>query len=159
MALSAAVHNNGQNINFLGASGLVITTAVSATATTPVELLTGAKYIAFQVRFVYGSGGTTAKFFLQTTFDGGATWCDIAQHARTTASLNTVSAIVAQMYFSNDTDHPIPAPVIPYTLTDGTLGDNVVVQGLIGSQLRLKYVTTGTYAGSTTAYASAVVKG
>lgn len=159
MALNGAVHTSGQDINFLPATGLVITTALTGVTTTPVKLLSGAKYIAFQVRFVYGSGGTTAKFWLQTSFDGGATWCDIANLARTTASLNTVTVVTANLYFSNDTDHPIPAPILPLTLTDATLADNAKVDGVIGSRLRMKYTTTGTYAGSTTAYASAVVKG
>jgi len=150
MSLHADVHNNGQNINFLPATGLVITTALTAVATTPVELLTGAKYVAFQVRFVYGSGGTNAKFWLQTTFDGGSTWCDIANLARTTASLNTVVYVTLMSG---------TAVATPTTLTDATLADNTIVQGLIGSQLRMKYTTTGTYAGATTAYASAVVKG
>ncbi len=150
MALNAEVHSDGQNINFLGTTGLVITTALSGIATTPIEILSGMKYVAFQVRFVYGSGGTTAKFWLQTTFDGGTTWCDIACLARTTASLNTVV---------NTTLTSGTALATPTTLTDATLADNTIVQGLLGSQLRLKYTTTGTYAGSTTAYASAVVKG
>jgi hypothetical protein len=99
---------------------------------------------------VYGSSGTTAKFWLQTTFDNGSTWCDIANLARTTASLNTVVSTT----LTSGT-----ALATPTTLTDGTLADNTIVQGLLGSQLRLKYTTTGTYAGSTTAFASAVVKG
>lgn len=150
MALSAAIHNNGQDINFLGLTGLVITAALTAVTTTPVKILSGMKYVAFQVRFVYGSGGTTAKFWLQTTFDGGATWCDIANLARTTASLNTVV---------NTTLTAGTALATPTTFTDATLADNTIVQGLLGSQLRLKYTTTGIYAGSTTAFASAVVKG
>jgi len=150
MSANGALHSNGLDINFLGESGLVITTALTAIATDPVKILSGMKYVAFQVRFVYGSGGTTAKFWLQTTFDGGDTWCDIANLARTTASLNTVV---------NTTLTSGTALATPTTLTDATLADNTIVQGLLGSQLRLKYTTTGTYAGSTTAYASAVVKG
>jgi hypothetical protein len=150
MALNGSVHTSGQYINFLPATGLVITAALSGVATTPVEILSGMKYVAFQVRFVYGSSGTTAKFWLQTTFDNGSTWCDIANLARTTASLNTVVSTT----LTSGT-----ALATPTTLTDGTLADNTIVQGLLGSQLRLKYTTTGTYAGSTTAFASAVVKG
>jgi hypothetical protein len=150
MALNGAVHTSGQDINFLGTSGVVITTAVSAITTTPVKLLSGMKYVAFQVKFTYGSSGTTAKFWLQTTFDNGVTWCDIANIARTTASLNTVVSVTLEAG---------TALVTPTTLTDASLADNTIVQGLLGSQLRLKYTTTGTYAGSTTAWAYAVVKG
>ena len=150
MAQNGEIHENGQNIDFLPATGLVITTALTAVTTTPVEVLTGMKYVAFQVRFVYGSSGTNAKFWLQTTFDSGRTWCDIACLARTTASLNTVVSTT----LTSGT-----ALATPTTLTDATLADNTIVQGLLGSQLRMKYTTTGTYAGSTTAYASAVVKG
>jgi hypothetical protein len=150
MSLNGEVHGDGLVINFLPAAGLVITTALTAVTTTPVELISGIKYVAFQVRFVYGSGGTNAKFWLQTTFDSGSTLLDIACLASTTASLNTVVSTTLTAG---------TALATPTTLTDGTLADNTIVQGLLGSQLRMKYTTTGTYAGSTTVYASAVVKG
>lgn len=95
--------------------------------------------LAFQGVFVYGSGGTTCKAFLQTSFDGGATWCDIACMAFTTASLKKVGAI-----------SPVIAAAAPATPTDGTLADNTINNGLLGDRVRFKVISAGTYAGGTT---------
>jgi len=124
-----------------------ITTAVSATATTPVKLAGFAKYAVVEAVFTYGSGGTTTKCWLQTTVDG-TTWIDIASLAFTTSTASKVSALSATV--------ALAAGVTP---TDGTLADNTIVNGLLGSQFRLKYVTTGTYAGGTTLKVDAVFKG
>ncbi|HPS70503.1 MAG TPA: hypothetical protein PLO19_07165 [Candidatus Cryosericum sp.] len=89
--------------------------------------------------FTYGSGGTTAKAWLQTSFDDGATWVDVANFAGTTSTLS-------KLYnFSGLT--PVTTAA---TITDGSLADNTVIDGLLGDKFRVKVTTTGTYAGSTT---------
>jgi len=95
--------------------------------------------LTFKSNFVYGSGGTTAKAWVQTTFDKGVSWVDIASFAFTTTSGAPINSVrVFTVVAAN------------YTPTDGTLADNTIKDGLIGTQLRVKLTTTGTYAGSTT---------
>lgn len=126
-----------------------ITTAVSAVTTGSASLMlpAGIVSVGVQFNFTYGSGGTTAKFWLQTTFDNGATWVDIANLAATTASLR-------RLYNLDNT-----AVTSIATPSDGALSDNTCVNGLLGDRLRVKYTTTGTYAGSTTIAVHAVLRG
>jgi hypothetical protein len=116
-----------------------ITTAVTSTSTA-VALPDNVTRITLQCKFVYGSGGTAAKVYVQTSFDRGSTWVDIACFAHTTASLTRLYAL--NCFSSSITDI--------YTATDGSLADDTAKKGLVGDRLRVKYVTTGTYAGSTT---------
>ena len=127
-----------------------ITTAVSGITTNggPVVDLTDIVVATFSAVFTYGSGGTTAKFWIQTTFDGGVTWVDVAQFAFATASAKAISSLKA-----------VTAVAANYTPTDATLADNTIKDGLLGDQLRVKYTTTGTYAGGTTIRIDAVTKG
>lgn len=138
--------SEGQRFTLL--APLTITAAVGATGTTPVTGLAGAKSLTVQAKFTYGSGGTTAKVYVQTTLDGGVTWIDIMCLAFTTATATKVSAVVMSTALG-----PSVTP------TDGALADNTILSGLFGDQLRLKYVTTGTYGGGTTLSVSAIVKG
>lgn len=126
-----------------------ITTAVTGVVTNggPIVDLTDIIVASFQITFTYGSGGTTAKFWVQTSFDAGVSWVDIANFALTTSSLRAVSSVRTGT-----------AVAANYTATDGTLADNTIKDGLLGDQLRVKYTTTGTYAGSTTVQIDAVTK-
>jgi hypothetical protein len=124
-----------------------ITTAQTASTKTAALTLARAKSVSLQCNFTYGSSGTSAKAYVQTSFDDGATWVDIACFALTTSSLRTCANVSAAT----------PVTTI-YTATDGTLADNTVKDGLIGSQLRVKFTSVGTYAGSTTMTIYAVVK-
>ena len=95
--------------------------------------------ITMQAIFTHGSGGTTAKAFVQTSLDEGVTWFDIASFAFATTSATKI------INLSGNT--PVTTQVVP---VDGALTDNTVVDGLIGAQFRARYVTTGTYSGDTT---------
>jgi hypothetical protein len=97
----------------------------------------GAKYIVVQTNFVYGAGGTTIDVFLQTSLDGGATWCDIAQFALVQTSVRKVSAVKVSTALAANT-----------TPTNGALADNTILSGLIGNLLRVHYVVAGTYTGA-----------
>ncbi len=97
------------------------------------------KNLTLHCRFTYGSGGTTAKFWVQTSFDKGTTWVDIANFAHTTASINRLYNL-----------KPETGITAILTCLDATLADNTAVDGVLGNRLRVKYTTTGTYAGSTT---------
>jgi hypothetical protein len=94
--------------------------------------------LSVQAHFLYGSGGTTAKAWVQTSFDGGATWVDIINFAFTTSAERVVSSV--------RTDTAVGAN---YTATDATLADDTIKDGLLGDRIRVKWTTTGTYGGAT----------
>lgn len=121
---------------------LLNTTTVTTAATVlsePYSVPLNAKTVSMQAKFVYGSGGTTAKAYVQTTFDHGATWVDIAAFAFTTATATKINSV--RSYTA------VAAAVVP---TDGTLTDDTIKDGLIGERLRVKLISVGTYAGGTT---------
>lgn len=124
-----------------------ITTAQTASTKTAVTGLSRAKSVALHCNFTYGSGGTTAKVWVQTSFDGGTTWVDVASFAHTTSSLRRVYNLSALT----------PITTV-YACTDGSLTDDTAKDGLIGDQLRVKFTSTGTYAGTTTMAVKAVLK-
>jgi hypothetical protein len=117
---------------------LPITAAVAVTATNPVKFNAAPRNLTVQGNLVYGSGGTTVDAYLQTGIDGGATWIDIAQFHFTTAAARFVYNLNAQTPVTTE-----------YTPTDGSLSANTAKDGLLGSQFRVKYQSTGTYAGGT----------
>lgn len=94
--------------------------------------------IALQGTFTYGSGGTSADAWMQTSLDGGSTWTDVANFHFTTAS--------ARFQYNLSSATPVTTE---YTPTDGTLAANTAKDGLIGPLWRVKYTTVGTYAGTT----------
>jgi hypothetical protein len=124
-----------------------ITTAQTASTKTAVTGLARAKSVALHCNFTYGSGGTSATVYVQTSFDGGSTWVDIANFDHATASLRRVYNLSALT----------PVTTV-YTATDGSLSANTCKDGVIGDQLRVKFTSVGTYAGSTTMVVTAVVK-
>lgn len=131
-------------------SALTITTAIAAVVVgAAVPLLAGAKYLACQAAFVYGgSGGTTAKFWVQTTLDQGTTWIDIMSFAFTTSSATKVSAVVWST--------ALAAAVTPGS---AALADNTILNGLLGDQVRVLGTTTGTYGAGASIAISGVTKG
>jgi hypothetical protein len=115
--------------------------AIPAAGMNTATVVTGyddAAYLLMQAKFVYGSGGTSVKAYVQTSLDGGATWIDVASFAFTTASATKLSKVLAVS--------SLTAVTVP---TDGSLTDNTVLDGVIGDRLRVKYVVVGTYAAST----------
>lgn len=123
-----------------------ITTAVTGVTVgtygvTPTFFLCGDSVdgITAQCNFVYGSGGTNATAYLQTSLDAGVSWIDIMSFQFTTASGVKVATCV-----------DLTAITSAVTPGDGALSANTAVSGIIGDRFRVKYTTTGTYAGSTT---------
>lgn len=105
------------------------------------------KVITAHATFTYGSGGTTTKAWLQTSFDDGTTWIDVMNFAFATTTAQKIAQVnnfVAQ------------ANVV--TPTDGTLSDDTILNGILGPRLRLKLTTTGTYAGDTTLAIVAMIR-
>lgn len=118
---------------------LTITGALAATATAAVKLLGAPRNLAVQGNFSYGSGGTTADAYLQTSLDNGVTWIDVCNFHFTTASARFVYNLNGQTPVTTE-----------YTPTDGSLTANTSKDGILGPLLRVKYSSTGTYAGNTT---------
>lgn len=121
---------------------VTLTAAVSPAAVGPtyqVRDLTAAKNLTAEAIFTYGSGGTSADAYLQTTFDGGDTWVDVTNFHFTTASASKVVNLSSMT--------PVTTAVTP---TDGSMTANTAQDGVLGSQFRVKYASAGTYAGGTT---------
>lgn len=123
-----------------------ITTALNE-AQTPIVDLDGATAVTVQARLAYGSGGTTAKVYVQTSLDQGVTWMDVACLAFAAAGATKVVNLSALT--------PRTVPALP---TDGALADDTVVDGVLGDRLRTRIITTGTYAGSTLVSVRAAVR-
>lgn len=120
---------------------LTITTALTAQVSTPRQFQRTTRdlprSVAIQCKFTYGSGGTTFSAWVQTSIDG-ATWIDVYTCAGTTSSVTNVVNLSSLT--------PVTAVYVP---TDGTLASNTVKDGIVSNWWRVKYTTTGTYAGGT----------
>lgn len=81
-----------------------------------------------------GVGGTSIDARLQTSFDGGLTWCDIINCQVLAATLRKLGAV-----------NKFIAAAAPAAPTDGTLAANTINNGLIGSKFRLKLAIVGAY--------------
>jgi hypothetical protein len=128
-----------------------VTTAVTASTTTAVEVFGSSRprSLALQGTFTYGSGGTSADAWVQTSFDAGSTWSDVANFHFTTSS--------ARFLFNLSSLTPVTTGST--TPTDGTLASNTCNDGVLGPVWRVKYTTVGTYAASTTLRVDAIVGG
>lgn len=113
--------------------------AAAAGVLSPVLSLTPGILVAtIQATFLYGSGGTNVKAYIQTSLDGQLSWFDIACMTFTTAAAKKISSVKA-----------LTAVAASYTPTDGTLADDTIKDGLLGNAFRVTYTSTGTYAGAT----------
>jgi hypothetical protein len=131
---------------------LPITVAVGPLVTNNFQLRGGPGGVGnltmlLQGNFTYGSGGTTADAWVQTSLDGGATWTDVANFhfllASARKALNLSSLTV----------------VASFAPSDGTLAADTVKDGILGSLWRCKFTTTGTYAGGTVMRVDAIANG
>lgn len=114
-----------------------LTAAVGAAGTIVTEWITGLEgllALCALVQFAYGSGGSSCKIYLQTSFDDGVTAQDVACLAFATASALKALNLSALT--------PVTTLATP---TDGALADNTAQDGILGPRFRLKIVSTGTY--------------
>jgi hypothetical protein len=111
-----------------------IGSAVANSMASPIQELEGILAVTIEAKFSYGSGGTNCKVWVQTTLDDGVSWFDIACFAFTTASAIKVVNLSGLT--------PVTTPITP---TDGAMADNTVQDGILGSALRVKFTSTGTY--------------
>lgn len=94
--------------------------------------------LAIQATFAYGSGGTATDAYVQTSFDGGSTWTDIAQFHFTTSAARKLYNLSR-----------FTAVTSAATAGDGALSSNTSVDGLLGGAYRVKWSSTGTYGAAT----------
>lgn len=116
-----------------------ITAAAAAAAGEVFTLPRAPRNLTIQANFVYGSGGTNATAYVQTSLDNGETWTDIACFQFTTASARKIVNLSAQT-----------AVTTQVTPTDGAMTANTAQDGVLGPRFRVKKASTGTYAGGTT---------
>ncbi len=118
---------------------LPLTTAIATALVTPTFGLNGPpRNLTLQGNFTYGSGGTSVDAYVQTSLDGGATWCDIANFHFTTSSARKIVNLNSQT--------PETTQVTP---TEGSMTANTAQDGVLGPIFRVKYQSSGTYAGTT----------
>jgi|10_taG_2_1085330.scaffolds.fasta_scaffold71801_2 hypothetical protein len=117
-----------------------ITTAQSlATVGSVLSVPADCTSLTIESSLTYGSGGTSAKAYVQTSLDGGSNFIDIMCFAFTTTGLRKVLNVTRST--------AVTADVIP---TVGSITDDTSISGIIGDIIRIQVVTTGTYGGSTT---------
>jgi|GEM_PF-940471 len=136
-----SIKNLGDRAITTALTGEIITSSSNAggTAIEHIDRLAGMLALSIMFKFAYGSGGTSCKAYLQTSFDQGVTWVDIACAAFTTASATKI--------FNLSGLTPKTSPVTP---GDGALTDDTCVDGLLGDLLRVKVTSVGVYAANTT---------
>lgn len=127
-----------------------ITVAIAGVGQTAFTGLTGAKSLHLHANFTYGSGGTSADAYVQTSIDGGLTWFDIANFHFLQVTGKKVSTVVF------DPATPLPPGTVP---ASGVLAANTVLNGILGDRFRALITTVGTYATSTTFVLDMVAKG
>ena len=118
-----------------------ITTAQSlATVGSVLSVPADCTSLTIESSLTYGSGGTSAKAYVQTSLDGGSNFIDIMCFAFTTASLRKVLNVTRST--------AVTADVIP---TVGSMTDDTSISGIIGDVIRVQFVSASTvYSGTTT---------
>jgi hypothetical protein len=106
--------------------------------------LDGMSGFTYQCRFAYGSGGTSCRVYLQSSFDQETTSVDLDCHL-----FQTTSDVLLLSFDGQNVVTRSGSPATGHVATDGALADYTSVDGLMGDRLRVKIITTGTYGGST----------
>jgi hypothetical protein len=81
-----------------------------------------------------GTAGTSMQWWLQTSFDGGGSWCDAMSFTHSAAGR------ACGIVLSNPT-----AGVAAAAPTDGTMLTGVVQNGIFAGLWRVKYTSIGTW--------------
>jgi hypothetical protein len=116
-----------------------ITAAAAGVVSSVLKLNGQPRNLTIQGKFVAGGGGTTVDAYVQISLDGGQTWIDIAEFSFTTTSATKVYNLSAAT-----------AKTTAVTPTDGSLAANTCIDGILGSQFRVKMTSVGTYTAPTT---------
>lgn len=123
--------NPGNYTLFAGA----ITTALSAQVQTPIANLEGIQAALIVAELLGGTGGTSISGLVQTSFDGGTTWLDVARFDFTNApgrKYATIAGLTAQAVTSY-----------------AALAAEGVNAGLLGNRWRAVPTSVGVYTNTT----------
>lgn len=116
----------------------IISGAVPAAGTTNYDIeasgLFDAIKLALYAKFVYGSGGTSIKLYVEGSYDQGTSWVPVGNVTFTTANDAKLFTVVPSSLGSTD--------------ADASQADDTVINH-IPPRLRLRQVVAGTYAAST----------
>ena len=124
---------------------LALTQPLAGVSLSPVVVHGGVRALDLQARLdVVGSPGTSAKAWVQTSIDGGATWLDLACFA-----FSSVSAVKAARL-------PGGALKSPAAISEGTLADDSASDGPFGERFRVKVTSVGTFGAGTTLTLAAI---
>lgn len=120
-------------------------TAAQIAILTPIKALDGMTAVSLEAVFQYGgSGGLTCSAIVMTTFDGGTSWRHLARFDFTTASAVKVANLSGLL----------SKAVAAYA----DLASEGVNDGVLGDQLAVKLISTGTYGSTTTLSVRAAVR-
>jgi hypothetical protein len=134
--MSVGTYNLGDTAITAALTNSVITAGVSSAgvAQAYVDHLEDMEALSLFVNFVWGSAGTTCIVIVQTTYDD-VNWVDIARFDFATASASKVANL---------------SGFLSKGITSvSALAAEGVNDGVLGSKLRAKVTSTGTYAGNT----------
>lgn len=121
-----------------------ITVAQADQEFTPILALDGMTGLTLEFEFIYGSGGSTCSGIVSASLDGGNTWRDIAR-----ADFTTASAVK-----HCNLDGLLSKAMSAYS----ALASEGVYDGVLGNALKVRQVSTGTYAGGTQMNVRAAVR-
>jgi len=109
-----------------------------------VEDLDGMAGATIQVGAAIGTAGAKIQVYVQTSLDQGETAVDIA------CVTFIADGTPKILNFSTD------GAVTEHVPSDGTMSDDTMINGILGDRLRMKIVTTGTYANTVVSGRAAV---
>lgn len=119
------------NAGIFTLAALPISAARSLSLLTPIIDLEGMAAVSLEANFQYGSGGAACSAIVATSFDGGTTWRHIARFDFATATAVKVANLSGLL----------SKAVAAYA----DLASEGVNDGLLGGQLAVYLVSTGTY--------------
>lgn len=120
------------------AVGTVTGTAVAGLSTPYLGGLYDTNVIGAGFDFVYGSGGTAGTVWVQTSYNAGASWMDVASFNWGTVAQSRYAAFNQSSFGT-----------VVTTPTDATMAGSAIATFSPGNAMRVRYSNTGTYTAST----------
>ena len=124
-----------ENAGLYDLAALQIAAPRAVSLLTPITGLDGMSAVTLEANFQYGSGGTACSAIVATSFDGGTTWRHVARFdflLATAVKVVNLSGLLSKA-------------VTAYS----DLAAEGVADGILGDQLAVYIVSTGTYVNTT----------